>query len=126
MNMSKREQADDLQRQAHDPGHANGLPPQAGDQPQQAGEPGSHAEDSQTNRLRRLRRDSDALLDDIDAVRRLEEIKREYPVSTPEFHYLANEIERRSREVFRLAERERAIGEQTDPGVPIRTRDVDP
>jgi hypothetical protein len=77
-------------------------------------------------RLRRPRHLADELLSDVDELRKLEEIKREYPVATPEYHYLAEEIERRSRAIFRRADDALELDEQVDPGEPKRTSDREP
>ena len=74
-------------------------------------------------RLRRSRHVADELLTDVDELRKLEEIKREYPVSTPEYRYLAEEIERRSRAIFRRADEARQPEEQLDSEVPTRASD---
>ena len=74
-------------------------------------------------RLRRSRHIADELLTDVDELRKLEVIKREYPVSTPEYRYLAEEIERRSRAIFRRAEDAPELDAQLDPEVPTRASD---
>ena len=83
--------------------------------------------DTKTRRgLRRLLADSDAIIGEVDRLKNLEETKREYPVSSPEFHYLADEIERRSRRVFRIAADERAAGNVTKPRKQITTNEIEP
>ncbi len=47
-----------------------------------------------------------------DAVKRLERAKRSHPISTPEFHELAEEIADHARKVFRLAEDEDSMGDR--------------
>lgn len=59
---------------------------------------------------------SDRLISSAEAVKRLEERKRKIPVSTPEFHDLADEVERRARDVFRLADEEETVGDQVPTG----------
>jgi hypothetical protein len=59
----------------------------------------------------RLRRDSDELLTAVDDIRRLEREKRAQDMSSPPFHEMAEQIEQRSRDVFRYAADEREAGE---------------
>ena len=69
-------------------------------------------DDEQDATLRdQIERDSDHLLTAVDEIRRLELEKRKVPMSTPEFHVRADDIERRSRAVFGLAAAEREHGE---------------
>jgi hypothetical protein len=68
-----------------------------------------------------LRTMSDRLIEEADAVRALERRKRRVPISTPEFHGLADEIERRARHVFKIAGEEESIGED----VPTQPRSID-
>ena len=75
---------------------------------------------------RRVRDDSDELLDDVEELKRLEKIKRAYPISSPEFHYLEERIVEKSRDVFRLAEAERAAGNGPEPSPPTTTNEVEP
>ena len=56
--------------------------------------------------------DSDALLRAVDELRRLETAKRDVPMSTPNFHDKASQIEDLARGVFGLARRETADGER--------------
>jgi hypothetical protein len=57
-----------------------------------------------------LRTDSDRLLDAVDELRALEREKRTLDVSSKPFHDLAERVEAKAREVFRLA------GQETDDG----------
>jgi hypothetical protein len=65
---------------------------------------------------RLLARHSDRLLEAVDRVRTLEVEKRTEVVSTPEFHRLADAVERESRRVFSLAEEEEELGDRPDAG----------
>ena len=47
-------------------------------------------------------------------MRTLEEEKRHAPISSPEFHALADEVEAESRHVFGLADAEEAAGDDAD------------
>lgn len=63
---------------------------------------------------------SDALLRAVEDVRSLERRKRSQDISTPAFHELADRIEERSRDVFRIAHREEILGdalETTDESI---------
>jgi NTP pyrophosphatase (non-canonical NTP hydrolase) len=55
---------------------------------------------------------SDRLMAEAGAVKRLEAIKRSHPISSPEFHELAEEIADHARQVFRLADEEDAVGDR--------------
>jgi hypothetical protein len=57
---------------------------------------------------------SDALLDAVDDLKGLEREKRRVHISTPDFHQLAEEIEAKSRDVFRLAADERRLADRTE------------
>jgi len=57
-----------------------------------------------------LRTDSDRLLDAVEELRALEREKRQLDVSSKPFHDLAERVEAKAREVFRLA------GQETDDG----------
>lgn len=58
---------------------------------------------------------SDRLLGSLAIIRGLERQKREEPISSPEFHRLAREIEDEGRRVFRIAAEEAAQGEDLEP-----------
>ena len=60
-------------------------------------------DDSQEARRAGLSDNSKLLLDAIDDLHALEQTKRDALVSTPPFHQLAEEIQRRSRGVFDMA-----------------------
>jgi hypothetical protein len=55
---------------------------------------------------------SDRLIEAAEAVRDLERQKRSVPISTPEFHALAQQVESHARDVFRLADSEDELGDQ--------------
>jgi hypothetical protein len=59
---------------------------------------------------------SNKLLDALRRLRDTEQQKRQEPISSPKFHELANEVDRTSRDVFRLARDERDLGEETSRG----------
>ncbi|HKG56450.1 MAG TPA: hypothetical protein VKA85_04335 [Candidatus Limnocylindrales bacterium] len=67
-----------------------------------------------------LRTDSDRLLDAVDELRALEREKRQLDVSSKPFHDLAERVEAKAREVFRLAGQESRDGyaaELADPAI---------
>ena len=64
---------------------------------------------------------SDRLMAEAGAVKRLEAVKRHYPISSPEFHELAEEIAGHARQVFRLADEEDALGDR----IPSDGDDID-
>ncbi len=64
---------------------------------------------------------SDRLMAEAGEVKRLEAVKRSYPISTPEFHELAEEIADHARQVFRLADEEDVIGDR----IPSDGDDID-
>lgn len=66
--------------------------------------------------LHELPEASSRLLAELERVHELERTKRTKPVSSPEFHELADEILDRSRQVFRYADHEEEIGDRTNPG----------
>ena len=68
----------------------------------------THDRDAKTRQ--RVEQDSDALLAAIEDIRRLELEKRKVPMSTPDFHDRADEIEERSRDVFAAATLEEIDG----------------
>lgn len=55
---------------------------------------------------------SDELIEAARSVQELEREKRRHPISTPGFHDLADRIQERSREVFRIAAEEERLGEE--------------
>jgi hypothetical protein len=61
-----------------------------------------------------LRTDSDRLLDAVDELRALEREKRTLDVSSKPFHDLAERVEAKAREVFRLAGQESDDGDRAD------------
>ena len=73
---------------------------------------------SDQRQVRQLRVDSDALIDGLDKMKRLEQQKRQEDVSTPAFHRLAGAVERQARHVHELA-----VGEAIDDDA-VETTDV--
>jgi hypothetical protein len=71
----------------------------------------------------KLREDSDRLLQAVDELRALEREKRLQEVSSAPFHDLAQRVEDKAREVFRLAEQEEADGLGADAGSTIADSD---
>jgi hypothetical protein len=56
------------------------------------------------------------ILNAIDDLHDMEVRKRERPISTPEFHDLAEDITAKSREVFRIAVEQEDVGEEAPSG----------
>jgi hypothetical protein len=74
-----------------------------------------------------LRRDSDALLDEIDELKAMESTKRQHEISSPEFHDLADRVTDKSRHIFAIAADERVTGNRIDNNPEGKTtEDVDP
>jgi hypothetical protein len=65
---------------------------------------------------RELTGQSARILDAIDELRDIEVEKRKKPISTPEFHRLAEEVTHKSRDVFRIAVDEELTGDQAPRG----------
>jgi hypothetical protein len=61
---------------------------------------------------RRVREDSDELLDAVDELKRLERSKRSRNISTPRFHDVADRVEDQARQVFHIAARETIDGDK--------------
>ena len=84
---------------------------------------------SDTDRQQRLRErlsaESRRLLDTIDEMHELEELKRAEDVSTPAFHSLAEEISRKGRDVFRITTIQESIGDSIESGT-VSMNDVRP
>ena len=59
---------------------------------------------------------SDDLLDALDRLKDTEQRKRQEPISSDDFHRLANEVDAISHEVFAIARDQRDTGERTQPG----------
>ena len=59
---------------------------------------------------------SNKLLGAVRKVRDTEQRKRQHPISTPVFHELAEEVNRASQEVFRLARVEDRLGDEAPRG----------
>jgi hypothetical protein len=66
------------------------------------------------NDERRLRSESDQLLEALDDMRRAERAKRTEDISTPEFHRLADDVEVKARHVWEVAARENEDGNRTE------------
>jgi len=56
------------------------------------------------------------ILGAIDDLHQMETEKRSQPISTPRFHRMAEDITRKSREVFRIAIDQEEIGDQAQRG----------
>jgi hypothetical protein len=76
--------------------------------------------------LRRVRDDSDDLLEKMNRLKDLEQRKRHMEVSTPEFHDAADEVADVSSEIFRLARDEQTAGDHIDRRQGVSTEDVEP
>ena len=63
---------------------------------------------------KRLRVDSDALLQGLQEMKSMEKRKRQEEISTPRFHELADDIERQARKVYDLALGEAELDDQTE------------
>ncbi len=72
----------------------------------------------------RLSERSDEILQAVDDLRQMEAQKRSEPISTPEFHRLAEDITRKSRDVFRIALDEEQLGDESARG-PETIDDID-
>lgn len=59
---------------------------------------------------------SNKLLGAVRKVRDTEQLKRQHPISTPVFHELAEEVNKASAEVFRLARDEDRLGDESPRG----------
>ena len=67
-----------------------------------------------TDEQRRIRKDSDDLLDALGELKAMEGRKREHDYSTPEFHELAEAVDDQARHVVDLAIQERVDGDDVD------------
>lgn len=67
-----------------------------------------------TDEQRRVRIDSDEILEAMERMRALERAKRTEPISSPAFHRLADEVEATAREVWELAQRQNRDGEAAE------------
>ncbi len=63
-----------------------------------------------------LTAESERMLEVIDELRGMEVEKRRQPISTPEFHRLAEDITATSRAVFRMAAEQEETGDETSRG----------
>jgi hypothetical protein len=71
---------------------------------------------SNETKKQQLETASDRLMAEAATVRRLEAEKRTHPISTPEFHALADKIADHARHVFRLADDEEEMGDEIPTG----------
>jgi hypothetical protein len=71
-----------------------------------------------------LRDNSDELLGALDDLKSLEREKRTQEISSPPFHEMAEAIEDKSREVFRMAATERQIGDTFEESQGMSTEEV--
>ena len=69
-----------------------------------------------TDKKRALADHSNRLLEALRRMRDTEKRKRQEPISTPKFHKLADEVNRASNEVFRLAREEERLGDESPRG----------
>lgn len=67
-----------------------------------------------THEQRRVRSDSDELLDALDELKRMETEKRGMPISSPPFHERAEAVDEQARHVFDLALREERDGDEAE------------
>jgi len=65
---------------------------------------------------RALTNRSNQLLDALRHLRDTEKRKRDEPISTPEFHKLADDVDRTSRRIFSLAREQEQLGDETRTG----------
>ncbi len=75
--------------------------------------------------LRRVRNDSDALLEQMNRLKDLETRKRRLEVSTPAFHAIEDEVLDTTREIFNTARDEAAASNRVDRHG-LTTEDIDP
>jgi hypothetical protein len=64
---------------------------------------------------------SNEILKAVDELRSMEQEKRHEDISTPPFHELADAIKDKSREIFRIADEQRQIGES----IPTNPESID-
>jgi hypothetical protein len=69
-----------------------------------------------TDPKRVLTNRSNQLLDALRHLRDSEKRKRDEPISTPEFHKLADDVERTSRRIFSLAREQEQLGDESPRG----------
>ena len=67
--------------------------------------------ENQEHKIKQLRVDSDKLMDALDDLKLTEGRKRNEEISTPEFHDLADQVERKSKRLFHLAKGEELDGD---------------
>jgi len=72
-----------------------------------------------------LNKVSKQILSDLEEVKRLEQRKRQAARSTPEFHELAEEVERAARHVWEHAQLEERIAEEDSP-IPAERAEQEP
>lgn len=73
-----------------------------------------------------LRDVSDQLLEDLEAIKRLEQEKRQLEISSPRFLELADAIAEKSREIFALAAEQRRTGNEIGTPLGVSTEQVPP
>ena len=76
--------------------------------------------------LRRVRNDSDDLLEKMNLLKDLEKRKRHLEVSTPAFHDAADAVADVSSEIFRVAHDEQAAGDRIERRQGVSTEEVEP
>ncbi len=76
--------------------------------------------------LRRVRNDSDDLLEKMNLLKDLEKRKRHLEVSTPAFHDAADAVADVSTEIFRVAHDEQAAGDRIERRQGVSTEEVEP
>ena len=76
--------------------------------------------------MRRVRDDSDKLLEKLDRLKDLEKRKRTVEVSTPEFHELADAVADVSTDIFATAHHEQAAGDRIERRQGVATEDIRP
>jgi hypothetical protein len=75
-----------------------------------------HDDQPTSDPKRKLSERSAQILGAIDDLHQMETEKRRQPISTPQFHRLAEDISRKSRDVFRIAIDQEAIGDEAQRG----------
>jgi hypothetical protein len=75
-----------------------------------------HDDHPTSDAKRELRDRSAQILGAIDDLHQMETEKRRQPISTPQFHHLAEDITRKSRDVFRIAIDQEEIGDKAQRG----------
>jgi hypothetical protein len=81
------------------------------DRDEHSNTPGEPGDDRFASFKREVSEESRQLLAALEEIRETEAEKRRQPISSPRFHELADRVEEKAREVFRLSERQRRAGE---------------